>query len=290
MGRWLYHCILSGMKIIARVLLIILAFPIFVLCALSINVRFQFLSPVFWTSTFEKGTVYSRISESMKSRLIQNVVAEGGKESDVASLSNLISANGLKVFAEENITSILAYANGKSPEVIVYVPAATKDFSEVSTQGSLQDLLQKMPLSDFLKDFNISGINPSDLILISKFGMFSWLLFAVSLVLLFLLLLAAYGVTDSGKRLVTPGIVLLLPGLLVLAASFAADFASDVLNINFAASSNIGASLVAIIAPPVIRGMAIFWLWFGALSVLLGISLFFIKKQGLKKATNHGTR
>jgi hypothetical protein len=278
------------MKIITRVLLIILAFPIFVLCVLSINVKFQFLSTRFWTNTFERGTVYSRVSESMKNRLVQNVVAEGGKESDVTSLSNLISASSMKVFAEENIASILAYANGKLPEILVYVPAAPKDLSGVSTLGSLQDLLQKMTLSDFLKEYNISGIDPSGLELISRFGTLSWLLFGVSFTLIVLLLFFAYGITKSGKRLVIPGLALLLPGLLVLAASFAADFASDVLSMNFATSGNIGTSLAAIIVPPVIRSISQLWLWFGVSSILLGILLFFVEKPGLKKAADHGTR
>ena len=89
------------MKFVSKILLIILSVPILVLCVLSINVRLQFLSSDFWIGTFEKADVYTQISTSLSSRLLDKVVAGGGKGSDVAVLSSLISPNILKIFFEE---------------------------------------------------------------------------------------------------------------------------------------------------------------------------------------------
>ena len=266
------------MKFVARALLIIVAFPIFILSVFSINIRFQFLSSGFWINTFEKGNIYSQISENVENRLISRVIAEGGGKSDVTLLSNLISPESLKDFFEKNIKNILLYANGKSAEIMVFTPVPLGKIPEGFDLNNLEDFSEEIPLTDFLKGFDISGIRESDIQAISNFGTWAWVLTAGSFSLLVLVLVLAYLATNPGKHLTTPGIALVLPGIFMLTAYFAGSFAGRVLTDDFRQSANIGTSLAAIIAPPVIQNVTQIWIWFGASALILGILLFFLKK------------
>ncbi|EKE12756.1 MAG: hypothetical protein ACD_13C00144G0061 [uncultured bacterium] len=268
------------MKFVSKILLIILSVPILVLCVLSINVRLQFLSSDFWIGTFEKADVYTQISTSLSSRLFDKVVAGGGKGSDVAVLSSLISPNILKIFFEENIKSILLYANGKSSEIVVFTPFSTDSILRGVKAEDLGNFSEKMTLDDFLKKFNITGINEKDIQIVSKFGIWSWLFVIGSLSLLALVLVLTYLLTGTGKRLTTMGIELTLSGICVLVVNFLADFIVKSFTENFAGSANVGTSLIAITAPPIIQNITQIWIWFGISSLILGVLLFFIKKPG----------
>lgn len=266
------------MRFVARALLVIIAVPIFILTVLSINIRFQFLSSRFWINTFEKGNIYSQISENVENRLISKVVAEGGGKSDVALLSNLISPTSLKDFSEKNIRNILLYANGKSSQIMVFTPVPLGKIPEGFGKNNLENFSEEIPLTDFLKGFDISGIGESDIQAISDFGTWAWILTAGSFSLLVLALVLAYLTTNSGKHLITPGMALILPGIFMLTAYLVGSFAGRVLTDDFRESTNVGTSLAAIIIPPVIQNVVQIWIWFGTFAVILGILLFFLKK------------
>ena len=100
------------MKVLGKILLIVLSIPVFLLCILSINFRFQLLEPGFWTNSLEKGNVYSQVSDLLKDRLITKVTASGGRASDIGDLGSLISPRNLRIFVEVNVESILSYAKG----------------------------------------------------------------------------------------------------------------------------------------------------------------------------------
>lgn len=266
------------MKFVAKVILIILSIPISILCILSINIRFQFLSFGFWANSFERGNVYSQISKSLEDRLVAKVVAEGGRKSDIGVLSNLISSSGLKNFFEENAMGVLDYANGQSSEITVFAPNLMESSKEGFDIGDLGSLSQKMRLSDFLKEYNVAGLSESDILIISKFGIWSWMLLGVSFTLLILVLALIYLLTNGGKYLKAQGVALTLSGSLILIVYFAGTFLSKLLTERFVGSSNVGASLIAIAAPPIIKNVLQIWIWFGVSAVFLGILLFFIRK------------
>ena len=241
------------------------------------------MSSKFWTETFEKGDVYSQVSSVIKNKLITRVVAEGGKESDVTVLSGLISSGSLKYFFENNIDSILLFANGRTPEIIVYVPLTLSDAIEGNDFYNLENFSEKMTVTEFLEKFNIIGVNASDLQMISKFGLWSWIFVVVSFVLLVLIILTLYRLTGERKHLVAPGTSLILSGILIITASFVGDFGGRILTEGFRESANMGTSLVAIMTPPIIQNVATIWIRFGALMLVLGILLLFFKKPVYNK-------
>ncbi len=258
--------------------MVAVAAPIFILAVLSLNIRFQFLSLGFWINTFEKGNVYSQISENVENRLVSRVVAEGGGKNDIALLSNLISPDSLKNFSEKNIKNILLYANGKSPQIMIFTPVPLGKIPEGFGKNNLEDFSEEIPLTDFLKGFDISGIKESDIQAVSNFGTWAWILTFGSFSLLLLVLALAYLATDPGRHLVTPGMALILPGIFMLTAYLAGSFAGRVLTEEFRQSTNIGTSLAAIVVPPVIQNVARIWIFLGASAFVSGVLLFFLKK------------
>ncbi len=263
------------MKFIAKFLLTVIAVPILVLLVLSINIRFQLLSPEFWTTTLEKGGVYSKISTVIAGRLESRVVAEGGTERDVSILTNIISPLNVKDFLEKNIQSVLVYANGKIPQLEVFVPPL-----QLNGMGSS---LVKTNFFDFLREYNISGINQEDVEIVSRFGLWSWLLFGLTIFLSALILCLKYLLITPGKHLGGVGTTFILSGLLITGLFFVIDYENRFLTNNFVESTNVGTSLAAVIAPPILGEIAEIWIIAGVILSMLGVVLFFLKKPAKNK-------
>ncbi len=274
------------MKFIAKTLLIFISIPLILLSMLSINIKFQFLSPGFWIKSFDEGNVYSQASLMIESRLIERVEAEGGTKSDVKVLSNLISAPSLKTFFERNIDSILLYANGKTPEMMVYVPLTLKDALEGYDYYNLDDSSEKMTFQEFLNRFNVNGIESSDIAYISKLGLWSWVLIFSSFALLIITFVLMYLMTSGQKRLWAPSISLTLAGFIILGLSLAGDYFNRMLVAGIDGSANTGTSLLAVFAPPLMQNVTRIWLWFGISSLVFGIAFLFVKKPPVNNTLN----
>lgn len=272
------------MKIVAKILLILISIPVFFLCIISINIRFQFLESGFWINSFEKGNVYSQISTSLKDRLIAKVVANGGKGSDVADLSSLISPRNLRLFFENNAKSILTYANGGSKEINVFVPLAAESVPDGADLKDIESTSRQMSLKEFLKEFNITIFAESDITYIAKFGFWSWVFTSVSFALLILIFILIYSLTKAGSRLTAAAVSFSLSGILAGVVYFTANALSSTLSAKFINSPNIGRALAVIIAPPIVANVAQIWLWFGVSGLILGILLFFVKKPAINKS------
>lgn len=256
------------MKVFAKILLTFLAMPVFLLLILSINIRFQFLDSEFWTNTFEKGNVYQKISNKIDSSLESSTIGSGGMADDVTSLSSLVSEENIKVFFEENVKSFTEYANGKSSEIMVTFP-----FS-----NNIWNLSQKMELTQFLKENNIGTVNKEDLKNISRFGTWSWMATSSLILAIIFIYTLLYLLTDSGKHLISLGLVSLFSGILMVAFFAAGKFGSSIISRDFIESTNLGKSIIAIVSIPVIKAVAVIWFWAGIAAVILGIILFFVKK------------
>jgi len=271
------------MKFVLKLLLIILGIPVFLLFVLSVNIRFQLLSPDFWIGTFRNANTYSQISQSLSIRFVSRVVAEGGKVSDVELLSGLISPESISGFTEENISNLLTYANGKAPQLIVYMPLSLQGIAKNADITSINDLSQRMTFDEFVREYSIQDISQSDIVVISRFGMWSWIAFATSAILFILIVYLIYLLVPGGKRLVAPGILLLICGLLVLGGYFVGKSTATQLTANYLLSADIGQSLMAIIFPPLIYNLVHLWVWFGGIGTFLGVLLFFIRKPAINK-------
>ncbi|MCX6705242.1 MAG: hypothetical protein NT162_02795 [Candidatus Woesebacteria bacterium] len=265
------------MKLIAKIILIIIFVPVFLLFLLAVNLRFQLLAPSFWEKAFTSGDVYSRLSVSINKNLETQTIAEGGRASDVKVLTELITSENLKETINKNVNNILQFVNGKTPEIIVYVPVGkipksllSKNFSKITEQTKLTDLLKK---------FNMSGVSPVQIQMIAHVGVGAWFFFVILCLISVLLLYPLYLLVDSGKRVVAPGVALILSGLLALFVTAS----GTIIRINWAKditeNSNIRDATIGIIAPPVIQGVLSAWLLFAAAAIILGIVLFFVKKK-----------
>lgn len=258
------------MKFIVRFLLTAVSIPVFIILILSINIRFQFLMPGFWMNTLERANVYSKISSVISESLESKVSAEGGRKSDVAVLTSIISPLNVKDFTEKNFQSILYFANGKTSEVNVYIPVIE------SSENSAT--LEKISFMQFVKDYNIQGITQEDLNIISKFGLWSWLLLAASTFLIALIFFLMYQITPFGKHLGGMGTIVILPGIFMIGFYLLLNYFAKLLSGNYVSSSNIGTALGAVVAPPIIGEIIKIWLAGGILMIVLGILLFFVKK------------
>lgn len=258
------------MKFIAEFFLTILAIPVFIILVLSINIRFQFLSSKFWIDTLEKGNVYTKISGVISDNLESKVVAGGGGKSDVVLLTNMISPLNVSDFARNNIQSVISFANGKENELSVYVPS----FNLSGTPNPLE----KISFMQFAKDYNISGVTQKDLDTLSKFGLWSKLLFGASVFLAVLILALLYLLAPHGKHLGGMGTALVISAVVTEGGYFLLNYFSRLLTDNFTHSSNIANAFGAVIAPPVIAETVKVWAAAAILMFVLGILLFFVKK------------
>jgi hypothetical protein len=83
--------------------------------------------------------------------------------------------------------------------------------------------------------------------------------------------------------MVVPGIALAISGLVAMAIYFMGELTSSTLSVDFVGTTNLGSALLAILAPPLIQNTIHIWIWFGISSIVLGISLIFIKKPAYNK-------
>ncbi len=236
----------------------------------------------FWEKTFTSGDIYSVLSASINKNLESQTIAEGGKASDVKIFTDLITPGNLEDLITRNVNNVLQYVNGKTSEFIVYVPV--NKIPESLLSKNINTVKTEMSLPELLKEFNVPGISANQIQSISQTGTGSWILYILTsliLVLLFCLLFISEG---FGKRLVAPGIALVISGVLALIIAGA----GTIIRINWArdlaGSSNMGDSIIGIVAPPVIQGLLSIWLLFGSAAIVLGFILFFVKKPRYNKS------
>ena len=135
---------------------------------------------------------------------------EGGKVGDIQILTDLITPENLQDLIGKNINNVLQFANGKAGELIVYVPV--NKIPKQLLSKSFGDMKEQMKLTDLLTEFNVSGISPSQIQMISRVGAGAWLFLIVTCLVSILVLYLLYILVVSGKRLVAPGVSLILGG------------------------------------------------------------------------------
>lgn len=270
-----------AMKFVLKLILTILFVPLFLILLIVVTARFQLLAPSFWENAFNANDTYSQLSVSINKNLVAQTIAEGGTGSDIRIFTDLISPENLKDVIDKNIVNVLTYANGKAKEIIVYLPINKIPKSLLSI--NFNKVTDQTPLPNLLKEFNVSGISPAQIQLISRAGFVVWVFLIVSIILPVLLLYLLYLLIDSGKRLVAPGLALVLAGVVTTAAYVI----GTVIRINWtkdlAGSVNTGDSIIGILAPPILGAVVKVWLLYAISAMILGIILFFIKKPRYNK-------
>ena len=270
------------MKLIAKLILTIIFIPAFLIFILAVNLRFQLLASSFWENTFEMGDVYSKLSISINKNLESQTIAEGGKASDVKILTDLITPENLKDTIGKNINNILLYANGEVNEITVYVPVNKIPKSLLSV--NFGKVTEQMSLTELLKEFNISGVSPAQIQMISRVGNGAWFLLILAILVSALLLLLLYLLVDFGKRLTAPGVALILVGVIASLATLSGTIIQTNWTKDFSVSRNMGDAIIGIVVPPVIQNVLRTWLLLASAAIVLGIVLLFLKKPYINKS------
>ena len=271
------------MKLILKIIFAVLTIPVIILCVFSLNIRDQYLSSHFWINTFRSNNVYEKVSNAMRSRLFANVIAGGGKVSDITDLSGLISASTVESLFEKNIDNFIKYSNGKTKELMVYAPTSIgNDLTKINLKN-LDSFSKEVTVQEFFDEYNITGISKQDLTFVSKLGLWSWGLTVFIYALLMALLMGMYFLTTSGKRLVAPAISFATAGVVILGMFVLGRYSANLLITKYISSPNVGAELAAIIVPPIVASTVRLWFWFGISALLSGVVLFFIRKPAKNK-------
>jgi uncharacterized protein YpmB len=265
-------------KFIAKLILTLLFIPMFLLFIFAVNLRSQILAPTFWERTFDSQNVYSKISNAINKNLESRAVAEGGKPGDVKIITDIISPENLKDTINKNIYNVLLFANGKSKEIIVYIPV--NKIPKELLLNNFGGVTENMKLSDVIKEFNVNGITDAQILMISRVGITAWIFLLTTSFLIILILYFLYLLVDSGKRLITPGMALILSGLAAYLINISGTAIRNNWTIDLSRTSNLGDLLIGIITPPIIQGILKMWSTFALTAVVAGFILFFIKKPG----------
>jgi hypothetical protein len=270
------------MKLIAKIFLTILFVPLFLILVLGITLKFQILKPAFWENAFKSKNTYSNLSAVVSKSLRSQVIAEGGREGDVKILTDLISPDNLKDVINKNIFNILEFANGKVTEMVIYVPV--NKIPKSLLPKSLGKITEQMSLTDLLQEFNVQGVDATQIQMFHSTGLMVSVFLVITTFLLSLLLFLLYVLTNPEKRLIAHGVSFIISGVIISIITAL----GTVIRINWtkdlAGSSNLGNALIGVITPPIMEGVIGLWQTLAIISIISGIVLLFLKKPlGRKK-------
>lgn len=264
------------MKILAKIVLTILFIPIFLILLISLNLRFQLLNQGFWQGTFAANNVYSRLSSLIKNYADEQVTSEGGNKNDIKVLTDLVTPDNLKDLIDRNIANVLTFANGKAKEVLVYLPIGKLpgDFVPM-TSGKISEIT---PLSVLLEEFNVQGVPMTQIQNLSRLGLAGGIIFSSALILGTVIILSLFLLVDPGRRLVSPGIALVLAGIFALLLVWI----GTILRVNWAgsltAASSINNRILVTVVPPILGNLLSLWMWLALALIVIGVMLFFVRK------------
>jgi hypothetical protein len=264
------------MKIAAKILLAAILVPLTIIFLLAVCIRFQLMSPRFWKSTLEDNDAYAKVSETVRMELEEQAVAGGGQKSDAAILTDLLSETNIRDFVNKNIDNILRFANGKSEELLVYVPMDVVPESFLSP--GFTEKAEEIKLSDLVRDFDISGITEAQINSVSRFGLWSWVIFYGSFLVLLAVVCLIHLLTGPGKRMAALALPFFLSGLV----AFGVSMAGRVLLAGFLppieSHPALAAALVGVVLQSISDSLLNFWRLSGLIMLLGGLGLVLIKK------------
>jgi hypothetical protein len=268
------------MKNLAKSVLTLFFVLVSFIFVIFVTLRFQLLDSNFWKTTFRSNNTYSALVTIIQSDVVSQVVAQGGKKSDVKILTDLVTEDNLKNFIDKNIDNSLNFANGKTQEMLVYIPFGRVPKSLLPL--SLSKINEEIRIQDLLTKMNITSVNNSQIQKIHSLGLIVNIILVFSIAILAVAIFFFYKLTESGKRFSTPGTALLLSGILIFVLSKLLGVMNTTLKFGISQGMNPTRLVVATIASPVITEVSKIWLIESAILTGFGIILFFIRKQYTK--------
>lgn len=275
------------MKFLGKAFLTLVFILLFIPFLFSTSVKFLFLSPEFWISSFRTNDVYPKLESVLKNTIQQQVKQGKASAQEARVWTGVLSSGTLQDFIEKNLKLSLDFATGKAKEQKFYIPfdKLPKGLIPAELSGGLGNEISPEQLSKLLgPQAGQSQIQNQNLSKAGANALVSWI---VSLVVLLGVLLLMYLVTEEGRRLTTPGIGLILSSLATMAVTaFGALWSGGAAKQMLGNTAEPAAQLLGILGPPVIIPMFALWRNIALGTLVLGIVLLFVRKPtaSLKKA------
>ncbi|MGA3291953.1 MAG: hypothetical protein ABSC49_02260 [Candidatus Microgenomates bacterium] len=264
------------MKIIAKIFLSLLFILFFIIFSLSLTFKFQFLNENFWLNTFGANGTYIKLSQVINDNLENQVVSQGGKASDVKVLTDLVTPMNLEDIVDKNIENFLGFVNGKNNQIMLYLPVSEVPSSLIPK--SSEETGDEISLQEFLKEANINLISDSQIENIRVLSIATNIALFSSTVLLILILLALYKLTDQSKRFGFIGGTLLFSGILIFIGAEILVILRTSLANYLPGGADLARAIVGVTIPPLLEEILRFWLVEAIIAFGIGILLFFVKK------------
>lgn len=268
---------------------------IFVFLVLT-TINILFLSPKFYISSLRKPGVYQNLEKgfkisarnSLKAQLSnQNVsydnLTTGERQmvdAEIESIISPISVNNIQDFSEKNIARIIDYVNGKTKDLIIYLP--------IQKWGLAKEVIDQLP--DYLKSENINiqnlakdhpelNINVPQLQGFYNLGkkLKSYWLISLALVIFLLFLNLIIGGTKN--KFIKTGKVITLSGVIALFFAWIIRIASNTFGQNIVARSEAADILAGTIMSTLLTNVFILWITFAIVLIITGLVLFNIKPR-----------
>jgi hypothetical protein len=264
------------MKVVLKIILTIFFILISLIFVISATFKFQLLRSDFWEITFETSSTYTALSQSVINNLENQAISEGGKKNDADVFTNLATPGNLKDLINKNVENLFGFMDGKSKEMIVYVPISRIPKSLLPM--SLSETSDQIKLQDLLTETGVASISASQIREMQVLPKVIDIVFFTSILILLAILASYFGLTNAGKRLGFAGSALILSGIIIFAGSKLFEVLNKILAQDLIKRTDLAGAIMGIVVPPVIIAISKIWTIEGILLIMIGIILFFVKK------------
>ena len=268
---------------------------IFVFLVLT-TINILFLSPKFYINSLRKPGVYQNLEKglkisarnSLKTQLSNQGVSYDNLttgerqivDAEIESIISPILVNNIQDFSEKNIVRIIDYVNGKTKELIIYLP--------IQKWGLAKEVIDQLP--NYLKSENINiqnlatdhpelNINVPQLQGFYNLGKKLKNYWLISLALVILLLFLNLIIVGPKNKFIKTGKVITLSGVITLFFAWVIRIASNTFGQNIAARSEAADILAGTIMSTLLTNVFILWLILAIVLIITGLALFNIKPR-----------
>lgn len=268
------------MKNLAKSVLILVFVTVSLIFVIAVTFRFQLLNSDFWKTTFKSKNTYSALVTIIQSDVVNQVTSQGGKKSDVRILTDLVTEDNLKNFIDKNIDNSLNFMNGKTQEMLVYIPFGR--IPKPLLPLSLNKVNEEIKIQDLLVKMNITSVSTSQIQKINSLGLIVNIILMTSIVILSVVIFFFYKLTEEGKRFHSLGTSLFLSGILVFVFSKILGIVNEAISLGISRGINLARLIIGTILPPILNKISEMWIIESAILAGFGIILFFVRKQYTK--------
>ena len=265
------------MKTAAKLTLTFLIIPLILVGIILASLHFQLLEPNFWKNTLRTNNVYTNLATVLKKTAEAQTTTEGGNLGDARVLINLITPANLQDILEKNITNILNFANGKVQEAIVYIPI--KILPKGLLPPNLGKITENTPLAILLDILRIEGFQETQIESLSRTGQTVTYFLILDLVILLLILIGIYFLTDKGKRYIPPAIAFIIAGIVVQVLALFGYIIRTSMFTGWVKSNEPVQAILAPFVPYILGEIVKVWVIIGAFVIVGGVVFLFFRKR-----------